>query len=372
MFKKFGIYYRNSSDENKLLVLVLLILSGLSSLLTLYAAIIGSKTFIITGASFMSANLLLVILLYFNKISYDRTSYFIVIGMFVLLLAGFIFTVSPIEATLYLVAFPVVLIALRPDHEWAIGMFAFISVMVACQIFELTAATYSWEEMTHIWLTLGMTSIFLGFYVVMSRETKDLLNKEQEKLANINESLEIKVQERTEALQKANEQLALDITLDPVTQIMNKRTFMEKLRTQIERFKFDKTRFSIITFDLDDFYQVNHGYGRKVADEILTKIAVMTTKNSLAVDVVARVAGDEFMILMHDMPKEKARERAETIRQHIEWAVFVENHQITASFGVVEFNASQKELDEHIVLHELDIALQTAKHRGKNRVFTAD
>lgn len=370
VFEKFTTYFKCSSDENKLLVLVLLIITGLSFLFTLYSLIIHHQFFTAIGILIISVSLLLVTLMYFKKISYDKTSYFIVIGMFFLLLAGFILTKNRIEATLYLVPFPLILISLRPDYEWAAGMFSFTVVIVTCQIFGLTQAAYSWEEITHIWLILAISSIFLGFYVLISRKTKELLNTEQNKLGTINELLEIKVSERTKELQVANDKLALDITLDPVTGIMNKRTFMEKLRTQIERFKYDKTRFCIITFDIDDFKQVNHGYGRRVAEEILTKIAAIAIKTSLAVDVVAKVAGDEFMILMYDVPKEKAAERAEEIRKHIEWAIFLDKHQITASFGVVEFN-DQKNLDEHIALHELDLALQTAKHRGKNRVHVA-
>jgi diguanylate cyclase (GGDEF)-like protein len=269
---------------------------------------------------------------------------------------------------MYLVGFPVVLIALRPDSEWAISVFAFILVMVFCQIFGFTKIDFSWEELMMAWLILGMISIFLGYYVLMSRDTKKALAVQQNKLSNMNNELEKQVALRTKELQEANDKLALDITLDPVTGIMNKRTFMEKLRNHIEKFRLDSTRFSIIVFDIDNFYQINHGYGRRVGDEILTKIAAMTVKNSLPVDTVARVAGDEFALMLHDVPYEKAVERAERIREHLEWAVFVDHHQVTASFGVVEFNEKNKDIDEHIVMHQVDLALQKAKHRGKNRI----
>jgi len=202
----------------------------------------------------------------------------------------------------------------------------------------------------------------------MSRETKAELSLQREKLKQINDSLEEKVRIRTEELQRLNNKLSIDITLDPVTKIMNKRTFIEKLRQQVERFKNDHIHFSIITFDLDNFNQINHCFGRKVGDEILTKIAQMVSQNSLALDIVARTAGDEFAILMHNSSKEQALERAEKIRQHIEWAVFVDTQHITASFGVLEFREITQELDEYIILHELDLALQKAKHRGKNMV----
>lgn len=309
-----------------------------------------------------------VIFLYFDKITYQAVSRTIVAILFILLLAGFIFTEDAIPATMYLIGFPVVIISLRPDNEWAISIFAYILAMVVCQIFSFTAVSFTWEELTMVWLTLGMISIFLGYYVLMSRATKDTLAVEQAKLSGMNNELEVQVAARTKELQEANEQLALDITLDPVTGIMNKRTFIETLRSHIERFKFDSTRFSIIIFDLDNFYQINHGHGRRVGDEILKKIAELTIKNSLAVDIVARVAGDEFAILMHDKSYEEAVERANKIREIIEWAVFVDNYQITASFGVVEFNDKRSNFDEHIVMHKLDLALQKAKHRGKNMV----
>jgi len=368
MFQQFSLYYQKSSDENKLLVLVLLIISALSLLFTVYAFMLESNTFILTGLTAMLTPLLAVALLYSQKITYDKTSYIIVAAIFILLLLGFISTANKIEATLYLVSFPVILIALRPDHEWAFVMFTFIVIIIGFQIFGLTAATYNWGEMIHIWLTLGLISLFLGFYVLMSRETKKQLAVEQKKLETINNSLEEKVRVRTIELQRLNDKLALDITIDPVTKIMNKRTFMEKLRTQIERFKHDKTHFSILIFDLDDFHQLNHSYGRKKGDEILAKIAQMTSQNSRTIDIVARIAGDEFAIIMHDASYEEALARAEKIRQNIEWAVYVDTHHITASFGVVEFEKPRADMDEHIVLHELDLALQKSKHRGKNRI----
>ncbi len=368
MFKKFSHYFRSSSDENRLLNVVLLILFGLSSLIAAYDAIFYKSLIYIFSGVLALVSLGSVVFLYFDKITYRSVSRTIVAILFILLLAGFIFTEDAISATMYLIGFPVVLIALRPDNEWAISIFAFILVMAFCQIFAFTAVSFTWEELTMVWLTLGMVSIFLGYYVLMSRATKDTLAVEQAKLSNMNNELESQVAARTKELQEANAQLALDITLDPVTGIMNKRTFMEKLRTHIERFKFDKTRFSIILFDLDDFYQVNHGHGRRVGDEILAKIAALTVKNSLTVDIVARVAGDEFAVLMHDKSYQDAVERANKIREHIEWAIFVDNYQITASFGVVEFNEKRGDFDEHIVMHELDLALQKAKHRGKNMV----
>ncbi len=368
MLQKFSSYFFSSSDENRLLVVVLLILSALSFFIALYDFIFYRTIIYIIAAAMAIITLASVMLLYFNKVSFDAISRIIVTVLFFLLLGGFIFSHDSVTATMYLVAFPVVLIALRPDSEWAISMFIFILVMVFVQMFGLSSIDFSWEELTLAWLILGMISIFLGYYVLMSRQTKKSLAIEQNKLADMNSELEKQVAIRTKELQEANAKLALDITLDPVTGIMNKRTFMEKLRYEIEHFKLDGTKFSLIVFDIDDFYQINHGYGRRIGDEILTKIAALTIKNSLTVDVVARVAGDEFAVLMHDVAKDKAIERAQRIREHLEWAVFLDNCQVTASFGVIEFNDKNREIDEHIVMHEVEMALQKAKHRGKNRV----
>lgn len=368
MLKKFSSYFFSSSDENRLLVVVLLILSGVSSLIALYNFLFYQTIIYPIATTVALAALSSVILLYFSKVTFDAISRLIVALLLLLVLGGFIFTHNTVTATIFLVIFPVVLIALRPDSEWAISIFIFIMVMIFVQIFGLTAIDLSWKELTLAWMMLTMISIFLGYYVLMSRETKKRLAVEQNKLATMNSELEKQVAIRTKELQEANEKLTLDITLDPVTGIMNKRTFIEKLRHEIKHFKLDNTCFSIIVFDIDNFYQINHGYGRRIGDEILTKIAALTIKNSLSVDIVARVAGDEFAILMHDVTRDKAVERAERIREHLEWAVFLDNYQVTASFGVVEFHDKSKEIDEHIVMHQADIALQKAKHRGKNRV----
>ncbi len=365
MLRNFVTYFNRSSDEQRLMIAILLIAAMISSVVSAYDYYSKNLTIAYLGTLFSLTVLVAITLLYHDKISPDRTSLVIVGLIFLLLIGGFVMAQNKIEATLYLLGFPVALIALRPAHDWLVMMLFFVFAIMVAHLFAWTHSRFYWREIAQIWLVLGMTSLFLGYYVSMSRRTKKELDRQKKALGEVNYLLEAKVAERTKELQRVNEQLNLDLRIDALTGTGSKRNFLEKLREQLNRHRYDKTVFSLISFDIDDFSLVNHAYGRKTGDEILQKIAKLVMDHSRKVDLVARMGGDEFILLMYDTKYADAIAMADKLRQHIEWAVFLDKHQITASFGVVEVEAG---MDEHTMLHKVEMARQKAKHRGKNQL----
>lgn len=249
--------------------------------------------------------------------------------------------------------------------KWFLALLTFLTLLaliISILIYVITPSDITLIQ-TAV-LTLA-SILFLRFFYTQSLNLNQTIEAYKTQLDGFEESLEAAVLARTQELQRTNEMLLRDLHIDNTTAIMNKRAFLAKLREAILRFNEDHVPFCIIRFDIDHFQHVNHKYGIQTGDEILAKIAKMTTSSCRLVDVVARVAGDEFAILMHHTTYDEAYVLAEMIRKKIEWAVFLDDHHVTASFGIVEVTSKQ---DEFTLLHHGVLAVQRAKHHGRNTI----
>lgn len=128
---------------------------------------------------------------------------------------------------------------------------------------------------------------------------------------------------------------------------------------------------SLIFVDLDHFKKINDTYGHAVGDEVLQKVSTLLMHSIRSTDIVARVGGEEFIVLLKDADEVIAARDAENFRVKIA-TMRLENHPdltLTASFGVI----SSKDLPYSVKsLYEgADEALYTAKRAGRNRVMVA-
>lgn len=363
--KKYIEFYKNSSDEIKLFIVTLFITFIIGLIVATNNIVFDQPTlgYIVLGFSFFC--LIIIALIFMRVLNFDYASRALVVLIYMLLTYTFYTTEAKVQAGVYIMAFPLALIILRPSREWSVGMLVFIFTMIIGKSSRLLHIDFTWTEMAQMIFGLGVLSLFLGLYVEGSRATKRELAIQKSKLKALNGQLEVVVQRRTKALKEANEQLKRDLIRDSLTQVYNKRGFAQNLRDEILRHREDHKPFSLIQFDLDDFQKVNHYFGREKGDEILVEVAKIASQNARQIDTVARVAGDGFAIIMHNTKYEDAMNQADMIRKHLEWAVFLDNHQITASFGVIEISGNE---DEYHIMNRSDLAMQRAKHRGKNRV----
>jgi diguanylate cyclase (GGDEF)-like protein len=177
--------------------------------------------------------------------------------------------------------------------------------------------------------------------------------------------LQIKLEK---ALSKA-EKLAM---YDYLTNIYNRRAFFKRTKEEIARIKRHGETLSIILTDIDKFKNINDTYGHDVGDKVLKHFAKVLKSGIRQYDVVARLGGEEFIILLSNANIEEAFKRAEHIRKQIEESkVFIKdinkNVKYTASFGV----ATLKEEDNYKiekVIKRADEALYSSKKCGRNRI----
>ena len=161
---------------------------------------------------------------------------------------------------------------------------------------------------------------------------------------------------------------------DDLTSLPNRRAFNEALTHEIQRAKRYGTPLSLTLFDLDHFKQVNDTHGHPAGDRVLVATARAAERNLRESDVLARVGGEEFAVLLPNTNEEGAVELAERLRAALQaispLAVEVDT-QITASFGVVEFDRHSDDATGERLIAAADAALYNAKWLGRNRVFSA-
>jgi len=152
---------------------------------------------------------------------------------------------------------------------------------------------------------------------------------------------------------------------DPLTGLANRR----KLREYFQTLPQDLPSLFLM-LDIDHFKKINDTYGHDAGDEVLIKIADLLKASVRDTDMVARLGGEEFCIILANTTTKQGIKLAEHIRQKIETTVFPSPHgniQVTMSIGVAE-----RQLDEAINhwLKRADQALYHAKNNGRNQVTT--
>ncbi len=167
------------------------------------------------------------------------------------------------------------------------------------------------------------------------------------------------------------EKLEFFANTDTLTQLCNRRRFLEYLEKEISRFRRYSNPAIILIFDIDHFKQVNDTYGHQVGDKVLRLVA-QTCKDNLRVnDLIGRYGGEEFIVLLPETNKKQALLVAEKIRHAIENLQIPQQKEylsVTISIGIAPFQDG-KPISEDILIRNADKALYEAKNSGRNRAI---
>ncbi len=200
-------------------------------------------------------------------------------------------------------------------------------------------------------------------YIEQLKSELELKNKT---ISDLKRNLEKIIEEKTAALRNANEKLSLLASIDPLTECFNRREFDLKLQQEVERSRRYNRQFTLAMIDIDDFKSLNDEKGHAFGDRVLKLTAKIFNSNLRKTDVIARIGGDEFVLLLPETPALKALEICERLRGIIEEA-FKAEKKVTASFGLASFDSSSKSASE--MMEMADQALYTAKNFGRNKVI---
>ena len=170
---------------------------------------------------------------------------------------------------------------------------------------------------------------------------------------------------------EASERLRMTHDCDHLTGIANRRAFFEAAEIELTRWRRRPRPLSLLLLDADHFKAVNDQYGHPAGDAVLRDLAATLSANFREVDVVARVGGEEFAVLLPSMSADAALAVAERLLAAIAARrVECDGVQIaySVSGGIAAMDDSVAGLDA--LMKRADEALYTAKRTGRNRIAT--
>lgn len=192
------------------------------------------------------------------------------------------------------------------------------------------------------------------------------LQQRKHALETANQALETKVNERTQALHRLNQELELAAHTDALTGLPNRMAANKVLASEHVRFKRSAMAYTILMLDVDFFKKVNDTHGHLAGDAVLKHVAGVIRRSLRESDFVARTGGEEFMVLLPMTTLQQAMPVAEKIRVAVASTAVAPAGQVTISIGVGQAVASDSDADAALRL--ADEWLYKAKADGRNRV----
>jgi diguanylate cyclase (GGDEF)-like protein/PAS domain S-box-containing protein len=203
--------------------------------------------------------------------------------------------------------------------------------------------------------------------VTAEKRAKDELHKAYEEL-------EVRVQERTDALARSNDELRrMEEAMrhmahhDPLTGLPNRRFFMDIVRIELAEAHRHKKRAAVFFLDLDRFKEVNDTLGHAAGDELLKEVALRIRTSIRESDTIARVGGDEFnIILPHINQVNDIAPAARKIMDSFREPYIIAGHRchVTTSIGISVYPDDGEDIDT--LLKYADTAMYHAKNSGRN------
>lgn len=174
-------------------------------------------------------------------------------------------------------------------------------------------------------------------------------------------------------VERQNEELHRLATRDPLTGCLNRRAFLQTIKTQ--QAAEDPLPLALMVLDIDHFKSVNDTHGHGIGDRVIQEVAKQLQAVSRSSDLVCRWGGEEFCVALMGGDPATAEALAERVRAAIEQSVGpavreCPGMRVTASLGLV-VGALGAEQDVSIFVEQADGALYQAKRSGRNRVIRA-
>jgi diguanylate cyclase (GGDEF)-like protein len=158
------------------------------------------------------------------------------------------------------------------------------------------------------------------------------------------------------------------VAIDDLTGLYNRRFFDRRLTEEFGISRRHATPLSCIMFDLDDFKGINDTLGHQVGDDVLKRFATALKHSVRISDIVARYAGDEFIMLLPMSDANGAMSEAERIKRVLDKLDYGSGiDKLSVSIGVACYPCPEVKKAEDLVKNA-DAAMYEAKNSGKNRI----
>lgn len=257
-----------------------------------------------------------------------------------------------------------------------LGTYVFIPnrFLPALGVAVLSTLAFIWLMLGNFEFGPGQTMILvlamfgMNLFGAVSAARISRLRRESYRDAQILRAANLRLNEEVAARKRLEQELIVQVHHDELTGVTNRRRFLELARQRMRQANAAGGNLSLLLLDVDYFKQINDTYGHLRGDEVLKALARVCENNMDEDDVLARVGGEEFAVLLPGQDLERARKLAEQIRVcvwHAPVPLAEATIHITVSIGVVQWQAGESMSE---LMRRADQALQAAKYRGRNRV----
>ncbi len=217
---------------------------------------------------------------------------------------------------------------------------------------ELSISQFETDLTDGRWFRMSRTTLACGYTVVFGVDITELKRTQK-------------------ALEEANKHIEQLANTDQLTGVNNRRAFESIAKHEVAIATRYKHPLSLLTLDIDFFKRINDNYGHEAGDDVLKQFTQLCSGIIRESDILCRIGGEEFVILLPVTESTAARKLAERIRSRIadnEFYLSSQNKKIpmTVSIGISQRNEFDESIDE--VLARADSALYQAKNNGRNQV----
>jgi len=217
-------------------------------------------------------------------------------------------------------------------------------------------------------LTVVIGSTFAVYNIYANKKLISKIHNTNRELEISNQNLEDRVDQRTNQLQSANDQLKEIAYYDTLTGLANRSLLVEQLRLVITQAKRDQNKAAILFIDLDDFKPVNDSYGHTIGDIVLKEVALRLQELTRESDLASRFGGDEFILVLSTIHEDvHAVMFAQKLITSLANPFSVNGTSINlgASVGISYYPGDGDTVSD--LLDAADLAMYEAKHAGKNQ-----
>jgi diguanylate cyclase len=211
----------------------------------------------------------------------------------------------------------------------------------------------------------------------VSREISDFRAREENRLMEFNGRSE-QMRLRIADLERESKELQARLDseknvarLDPLTNVANRKSFDERFARSLDSCRRGEGSFAMLLWDIDNFKSINDSYGHRAGDRVLQNVATCFSAAARGSDFVARIGGEEFVLLLSGVQLAEAMQIADRVRGAVESLRFHFRGtpvRVTACCGVTELRADDS---PEGTFDRADAALYRAKHNGKNLCVAA-